>query len=151
MSDALPIPRHSAADLERLRIALAIPLTAAAMDAMGRAMDQAAAVNAEALATIRGLLDQIRAVDQARGSLAPEDYRPISEQRRSTTVPSLSNAAIQEVDEQLRCLPISRAAALQQHREALMAELVMVLPGLGSWSHHGRRRLPAYTTPLLRG
>lgn len=151
MNEPSPTPRWSCTDLERLRVALAIPLTVAAVEAMTRAMDQAAATNPEAISTAQGLMAQISAVDQARMALTPEDYRPISEQRRSTAVPSVSTATMQELDEAIRCQPISRAAALLQQREALMAELLLVLPDLGSWSRHGRHPLPAYTTPLLRG
>lgn len=141
----------SRTDLERLRIALAIPLSMAAVDALLRAMERTAQLSPAAIATAQALVDRIAAIDQARAALQPDDFRSISSERHAGIHTSVTGASIHPTEDEVRCQPISTAAALQQQRLEVVEELLLVLPDLAVWSNRHNQQLPPYTAPLLRG
>ena len=162
--------RWRAADLEGIRIALSIPARMAAIRAINDAMAQLEEQYPDAIRTARRELDAIGAIDSQLAWLSPEQLQaPIETRRKAVAADALpedgslpiKKADLIEFDtELLREETITRYGtglsieqALRRQRAGHAQALLLLLPGLESWS-----RAPqlsgqggAFTTALARG
>jgi hypothetical protein len=155
-------------DLEAIRIALGISATRPAVEAINQAMLQLEQGYADAIPTAQALLDQIGVLNAQLLQLSPADHQGWSEQQHKGPLPGSSAAAgvapasqvdvvhyatdLLHVEERLvSSRPLSTAEALQRQRLNLSNQLLLILPGLQSWSSQGQSALPPFTAALLRG
>lgn len=164
-------PYHwRAADLEGIRVALSIPARLPAIRAINDAMAELEQLYPDAIPTARRELDAIAAIDTELAGLTPDQLQAPIETRRKAVSPDalpedgtlpVKKADVIEFDtELLREETITRygsgvsiEAALQRQRSGHAKALLLLLPGLESWSRdpqlgsHGS----AFTTALARG
>ena len=159
-----------ATDLEAIRVALSIPARMAAIRAINDAMADLEQIYPDAIPTARRELDAIGAIDTELAGLGPEQLQaPIETRRKAVAADALPDdgtlpvkkADVIEFDtELLREETITRyssglsiEAALRRQRSGHAKALLLLLPGLESWSRDqqlGNER-GAFTTALARG
>jgi hypothetical protein len=162
--------RWRAADLEGIRVALSIPAQMAAIRAINDAMADLEQLYPDAIPTARRELDAIAAIDTELAGLGPEQLQaPIETRRKAVAADALPDdgtlpvkkADVIEFDtELLREETITRyssalsiEAALRRQRSAHARALLLLLPGLESWSRDQQlgNEGGAFTTALARG
>jgi hypothetical protein len=159
-----------AADLEAIRIALAIPAQMAAIRAINDAMVQLEQQYPDGISTARKAIDAIAAIDTELAELNPEQLQAPIETRRKAVSPDalpadgslpIKKADVIEFDtELLREETITRygsglsiEAALRRQRVGHAQALLLILPALQTWSRDPQLagQGGAFTTPLARG
>jgi hypothetical protein len=162
--------RWRAADLEGIRVALSIPAQMAAIRAINDAMAVLEQLYPDAIPTARWELAAIAAIDSELAGLGPEQLQAPIETRRKAVSPDalpedgtlpVKKADVIEFDtELLREETITRyssglsiEAALRPQRSGHAKALLLLLPGLESWSRDQRlgNEGVAFTTALARG
>jgi hypothetical protein len=162
--------RWRAADLEGIRIALSIPARMPAIRAINDAMSELEEQYPDAIPTARRELDAIGAIDSQLAGLNPEQLQAPIEQRRKAVSPDalpedgtlpIKKADVIEFDtELLREETITRYGsglsieqALRRQRAGHAKSLVLLLPGLESWSRDPQlgSQGGAFMTALARG
>jgi hypothetical protein len=159
-----------ATDLEAIRVALSIPARMAAIRAINDAMADLEQLYPDAIPTARRELDAIAAIDTQLAGLGPEQLQAPIETRRKAVSPDalpedgtlpVKKADVIEFDtELLREETITRyssglsiEAALRRQRSGHAKALLLLLPGLESWSRDQRlgNEGDAFITALARG
>ena len=159
-----------ATDLEAIRVALSIPARMAAIRAINDAMADLEQLYPDAIPTARRELDAIAAIDTELAGLGPEQLQAPIETRRKAVSPDalpedgtlpVKKADVIEFDtELLREETITRyssglsiEAALRRQRSGHARALLLLLPGLESWSRDQRlgNEGDAFITALARG
>lgn len=162
--------RWRAADLEGIRIALAIPARMAAVRAINDAMAALEEQYPDAIPTARRELDAIAAIDSQLAELKPEQLQaPIETRRKAVAADALpedgtlpiKKADVIEFDtELLREETITRFGvglsieqALRHQRLGHARALLLMLPTLGNWSRDPQLsgQGSGFTTALARG
>jgi len=162
--------RWRAADLEGIRVALSIPAQMSAIRAINDAMADLEQLYPDAIPTARREIDAITAIDTELAGLGPEKLQAPIETRRKAVSPDalpedgtlpVKKADVIEFDtELLREETITRyssglsiEAALRRQRSGHAKALLLLLPGLESWSRDQQlgNEGGAFTTALARG
>jgi hypothetical protein len=162
--------RWRAVDLEAIRIALSIPALLPAVRAISDAMADLEQLYPDAIPTACRELDAVAAIDTELAGLNPEQLQAPIETRRKAVSPDalpedgtlpVKKADVIEFDtELLREETITRygeglsiEAALRRQRSGHAKALLLLLPGLESWSRDQRlgNEGGAFTTALARG
>ena len=140
-----------AADLEAIRVALAIPALMPAVRAINDAMADLEQLYPDAIPTARRELDAIAAIDTELAGLGPEQLQAPIETRRkavaSDALPADGSLPVKKADvieydtELLREETITRygeglsiEGALRRQRSGHAQALLLMLPSLGGWS-----------------
>jgi len=143
--------RWRAADLEGIRVALAIPARMPAIRAINDAMTDLEQLYPDAIPTARRELDAIAAIDVDLAGLGPEQLQaPIETRRKAVPADALPNdgtlpvrkADVIEYDTELLREEIttrygeglSIEAALWRQRASHAQALLLMLPTLANWS-----------------
>jgi hypothetical protein len=162
--------RWRAADLEGIRVALAIPARMPAIRAINDAMTDLEQLYPDAIPTARRELDAIAAIDVDLAGLGPEQLQaPIETRRKAVPADALPNdgtlpvrkADVIEYDTELLREEIttrygeglSIEAALWRQRASHAQALLLMLPTLANWSRDPRLsgQGSGFTAPLQRG
>jgi hypothetical protein len=162
--------RWRAVDLEAIRIALSIPALLPAVRAISDAMADLEQLYPDAIPTACRELDAVAAIDTELAGLGPEQLQAPIETRRKAVSPDalpedgtlpVKKADVIEFDtELLREETITRygeglsiEAALRRQRSGHAKALLLLLPGLESWSRDQRlgNEGGAFTTAMARG
>jgi hypothetical protein len=162
--------RWRAADLEGIRVALAIPARMPAVRAINDAMAQLEQQYPDAIPTARRELDAITAIDTELAGLSPEQLQsPIETRRKAAAADALpedgtlpiKKADVIEFDtELLREETITRYGsglsieqALRRQRSGHAKALLLLLPALEGWSRDPQLSGSggAFTTAMARG
>ena len=136
-------------DSEALRIALSIPVTPAALAALGRAMAQLQTHYPTGVCTAQQHLDALAELDQQLAALSPADLnRPIRSSRKGVAggvVPNplpLSKLAVveyatelllEETESEWDPAAPSPAVVLERQRSQHIGQLALLLPRLQNW------------------
>jgi hypothetical protein len=136
-------------DSEALRIALSIPVTSAALAALGREMAQLQTHYPTGVCTAQRHLDALADLDQQLGALTPADLNaPVRSRRKGVAggvVPNplpLSKLAVveyatelllEETESQWDPSAPSAAAVLNRQRSQHIGQLALLLPRLQNW------------------
>ncbi len=143
--------RWRAADLEGIRVALAIPARMPAIRAINDAMSDLEQLYPDAIPTARRELDAINAIDTELAGLGPEQLQaPIETRRKAVAADVLPDdgtlpvkkADVIEFDTELLREEIttrygeglSIEAALRRQRGSHAQALLLMLPTLANWS-----------------
>jgi hypothetical protein len=162
--------RWRAVDLEGIRVALSIPARLPAIRAINDAMADLEQHYPDAIPTARRELDAIAAIDTELAGLGPEQLQAPIETRRKAVSPDalpedgpfpVKKADVIEFDTELLREEtttrygegLSIEAALRRQRSAHAKALLLLLPGLDSWSRYQQlgHEGGAFTTALVRG
>jgi hypothetical protein len=136
-------------DAEALRIALSIPVTAAALAALNREMAQLQAHYPTGVSTAQGHLDAIAALNEQLAALTPAEVNsPVRSRRKGVAggvVPNplpLSKLAVveyatelllEESDTEWNPAGPSPAVVLNRQRSQHIGQLALLLPRLQNW------------------
>ena len=139
--------RHG--DAEALRIALSIPVTAAALAALNREMAQLQAHYPTGVCTAQGHLDAIAVLDQQLAALTPAEVNgPVRTKRKGVAggvVPNplpLSKLAVveyatelllEETESEWNPAGPSPSVVLNRQRSQHIGQLALLLPNLQNW------------------
>ena len=178
-SDPAALPAWQASDAEAIRLALVIPVSSPAIEAIYAAMAQLEQRYAEAIPSAQAELAAIGAIDQQLRQLTPAQLQAPIEVRRKAVIPeTITSPPAQEGGEPVLQLPVRKADVIEYDTDLLREEtieryraplsdqavlladrrrhvdgLLQVLPDLARWSSDGRINGTAepFSAPLQRG